>query len=114
MLTEDDIIYGVVVKEPTFFESASALQYFNIQSDERRTAMLADTDYILVSRNAWSWYFLKYDPAERGLSDPFRAALHSLAPDAGSASTAVVYGHRLTPVVDDENWLVLKVERARG
>jgi hypothetical protein len=106
VLTEDDVIYGVLVRDKTFFRKAATLQYFNVQNDARRAAMLGATDYIAVSKSDFVNYYLKYDPLGRGESDPFRAAIRH----ARKGRPISLYGYRLLPIETSRQWTVLKVE----
>lgn len=103
VLTEDDVIYSVIVRDPDFFVHATALQYFNIQDDEVRKEILDATDYVAVSRGRHSWYYLRNDPYRRGNTDPFRAAL-------ADEKDATLYGYRLKLVEKSAAWRVFKVQ----
>jgi hypothetical protein len=106
VLTEDDVIYGVLVRDQTLFRQLGALQYFNVQSDARRAEILGKTDYIIAAKGDFLNYYLKYDPLGRGGSDPFRAAvLH-----ARKGKPASLYGYRLVPIETSRDWTVIKVE----
>ncbi len=107
VLTEDDIIYSVVVKDVGFFKHASALQDFNIRPEARRVELLREADYVLLSKGKHAYYYLRYDPQKLGNTDPFRAAVSRLLKRKQAVS---VYGSRLVPVQDNRTWLVLKVE----
>jgi len=106
ILTEDDVIAGVLARSRRFFRQAAALQYFNVQDDARRAEMLRATDYIVVSRRSFSFYYLKYDPLGRGRSDPFRAAIL----DARKGKPASLYGSLLVPLETSSDLIVIKVE----
>ena len=107
VLTEDDIIYSVLVKDVAFFKHASALQDFNIRPEARRGELLRDADYVVISKGRHDWYYLRYDPQKLGNGDPFRAAVARLLKRKQPVS---VYGSRLVAVQDNRRWLVLKVE----
>jgi hypothetical protein len=107
VLTEDDVIYGVIVRDGGFFKHATALQYFNIQDEATRVKILDKTDYIAVSCRNHGWYYLRYDPQRRGDSDPFRAAV-------GRNATARVYGRRLKLVDSTPAFRLFKVQHGRS
>jgi hypothetical protein len=107
VLTEDDVIYGVLVKDHELFGKAAALQCFNTQDDARRAEMLGESDYIIVFKRKFHFYYLSYDPLSRGKSDPFRAAILGAR---NGAKTASIYGHRLRLVENTRQRLVLKIE----
>jgi len=106
VLTEDDIIYGVLVHDKHFFRRVNALQYFNVQDDARRAEILRSTDYIAVSKSDFLSYYLKWDPLGRGQSDPFRAGIAH----ARKGKSMSLYGYRLLPIETSKHWTVLKVE----
>jgi len=106
VLTEDDVIYSVLARDKKFFRGATALQYFNVQSDTARARILASTDYIAVSKHTFVNYYLKYDPLGRGETDPFRAALSH----ARKGQATSLYGFRLVPIETSRAWTVIKVE----
>ena len=106
VLIDDDITYGIVIREPDFFRRVTALPYFNIKDDEWRRRILDDTDYIIVSKREYPFYYLLYDPVGRGNSDPFRRAISQMA--AGAPSQRV-YDRQLVPIVNDKRWLIVKV-----
>ena len=106
VLTEDDVIYGVLVRDTKFFRTVNALQYFNVQGDARRKEILASTDYIVLSKSNFLNYYLKWDPLARGETDPFRVAmLH-----ARKGKPISMYGYRLLPIETTRRWTVIKVE----
>ena len=106
VLTEDDVIYGVLVRDKHFFRGINALQYFNVQDDARRAKILRSTDYIAVSKSEFLSYYLQWDPLGRGQSDPFRAAIAH----ARKGKPISLYGYRLLPIETTKGWTVLKVE----
>jgi len=106
VMTEDDVIYGLLVHDANFFRELNALQYFNVQSDTRRAKILGSTDYIAVSKNDFLNYYLKWDPLGRGDSDPFRLAMQR----AHKGAAVSLYGYRLLPIETSRRWTVLKVE----
>jgi hypothetical protein len=108
VLLDDDVLYGVLIRDRALFREARTLQFLNVQNDAGRAQMLGATDYIIVSRGPHGYYYLKYDPLRTGRSDPLRAAI--LAARRSKASN--VYGYRLVPVKASRQLLVLKVEKA--
>ena len=108
VLIDDDITYGIVIRDPDFFRRVTALPYFNIKDDDWRRKILDDTDYIVVSKRGYPYYYLQYDPVGRGDNDPFRRAISQMA--AGAPSQRV-YDRELFPIVNDKRWLVVKVGR---
>jgi hypothetical protein len=108
VLMDDDILYGVLVRDHRLLERAGTLQYFNVQDDAHREEILASTDYLVLSTGSHFFYYLKYDPLARGTSDPFRAAVQH----ARRNKPASVYGYRLVPFSERGRLFVLKVEKA--
>src|SRR5262245_3868844 len=108
VLIDDDITYGIVIREPDFFRRVTALPYFNIKDDEWRRKILDDTDYIVVSKREYPFYYAHYDPVGRGDHDPFRRAISQMA--AGAPGQRV-YDRELLSIVNDEQWLIVKVGR---
>jgi hypothetical protein len=108
VLIDDDITYGIVIREPDFFRRVTALPYFNIKDDDWRRKVLDDTDYIVVSKREYPLYYLLYDPVGRGDSDPFRRAISQMA---AGAPAQRVYDRELVPIVNNKRWLIVKVGR---
>ena len=107
VLTEDDVIYSVIVKDVGYFGHAAALQDFNVRPEQRRAELLRQADYVVILKGQHNWYFLRYDPQKLGQRDPFRAAISRLSKSKQPVS---IYGARLVPVQNNRTWLVLKVE----
>jgi len=109
VLTEDDVIYGVLVRDLRLFRRVDALQAFVVQDDTRRAELLDSTDYIAVSKRNYPTYLLKNDPFKRSRSDPFRSAI--LLARQGRPTN--LYGHTLVPIEVSRDWIVIKVELQR-
>lgn len=108
VLMDDDILYGVLVRDHELLGRAGTLQYLNAQDDDRRAEILAGVDYLVFSRGSHSFYYLNYDPLRRRKSDPLRAAVKRARHD----KPARVYGFRLVPFKKQGQLFVLKVEKA--
>ncbi len=107
VLTEDDLIYSVIVKDAGFFRSAMALQDFNVRPEARRTEVLQRADFVVISKGKHGWNYLRYDPRKLGSSDPFRSAISRVLKRKRPIE---IYGRRLVPVQNDRSFLILKVE----
>lgn len=110
VLTEDDIIYSVIVKDIGYFSRAAALQDFNLQTESRRAELLRKTDYVVISKGRHNWYYLRYDPQQLGRGDEFRAAVSRLMKRKRKRPVSL-YGSRLVPVQNNRKFLILKVEK---
>ncbi|HYQ16811.1 MAG TPA: hypothetical protein VEQ58_13660, partial [Polyangiaceae bacterium] len=108
VLIDDDVLYGVLVDDYKVFRRAGSLQNFNVQDDAQREEILGKTDYLVMSRGGHFFFYLRYDPLQRGKSDPFRAAVLR----ARNGKEANAYGYRITPFKTTRRLLILKVEKA--
>lgn len=108
VLMDDDMLYGVLVRDHRLVKRAGTLQYLNVQDAARRQQILEGTDYLVVSKGSHFFYYLKYDPLRRGKSDPLRAAIQRAVRD----KPAEVDGFRLVPFKKRGRLVVLKVEKA--
>lgn len=117
VLIDDDVTYAVVVRDPRYFRKVTSLQLFNISDDRARRRMLANADYVLVSKRRAGFYYLRYDPLKRGKRDPFRAEVSRLSKSkdrrAKHLTPIVMYGHTLTPIVNSRQALIFRVRRAK-
>lgn len=107
VLTEDDIVYGIVARDPNYFRTLSALQVFNIKNDAYRHKILASTNYILISKAPYQYYYLRYDPLHKRNNDLFRRTIGQLIKDGKRKS---IYNRHLTPVINSASWIVLRVD----
>jgi hypothetical protein len=107
VLTDDDTIYSVIIKDAAFFRRATALQDFNVRPAERRAQVLRQADFVVVSKGKHGWNYLRYDPEKLGKRDAFRAAVSRILKHDRPVE---IYGSRLVPVKNDRRFLVLKVE----
>jgi hypothetical protein len=108
LMTEDDIIYPLVVMNPDRFSSITALQYFNVTSEPARKSILANTDYIWIALNdRHPYYYLSHIPVPAWEKDPFRIMIMEILRTNRSSS---LYGYRFFPVERNENRLVVKVQ----
>lgn len=106
VLIDDDVIYGIISRDPGYASRLISLQYFNVQAEERRRQLLLDVDYIVVSKRAYGYHYLAYDPHRRGELDPFRRAIQSAVT---GREPGVVYGQRLHIEQSSDTRIVLKV-----
>jgi hypothetical protein len=107
LMTEDDLLYPVVVLAPDRFGRLSALQEFNVQPESRRRRMLEDADRIWISLNGFHpYYYLAYLASPDWADDPFRRMvlriLETRMPER-------LYGFRFTPVDANPVRLLLEV-----
>lgn len=107
LMTEDDIAYGIVARSPNYFRSLNALQFFNIKNDADRRKILEATDYILISKTPYRFYYLWYDPLNQVRIDSFRRTIKQIMADG---KTKTIYGRTLTMIENSMLWLVLRVD----
>ena len=107
VLTEDDILYPLVVMAHERCNSLSSLQHFNVANKSMRNNILSKTDYIWVATNGLhTYYYLNYlsEPAWR--SDPFRLMITAII---HTSQAGTLYGYRFIPVDRNRERLLLKV-----
>ncbi|MDO9310037.1 MAG: hypothetical protein Q7V04_13325 [Deltaproteobacteria bacterium] len=108
LMTEDDLLYPLVVLQPDRYPKLTALQYFNVAPEPERKRILAETDYIWISINArHMYYYLDYLPEPAWLSDPFRLMVIDIIQEQ---KPRFLYGYWFVPVDIDYERLILKVE----
>lgn len=108
VMTEDDLLYPMVVLKPDRYPKLTALQYFNVAPEPERKRILAETDYIWISLNAMHvYYYLDYLPEPAWLSDPFRLMVIDILLEQ---KPRFLYGYWFVPVDIDYERLILKVE----
>jgi hypothetical protein len=116
VLIDDNITCGVVIREPHYFRKVTSLQLFNISDDSTRRRMLADADYVLISKRRYNFYYLRYDPLKRGKRDAFRREVRRVTESNKSGvkglEPIVVYSHTLTPIVNSRHWTIFRVSVA--
>lgn len=107
LMTEDDLLYPAVAMEPRRFSSLKALQHFNVLPEERRRAVLAETDLVWIATDAsHHFFYLEYVPERAWLSDPFRVMVHEIFRTGMPGS---LYGYRFEPLERDARKLLLRV-----
>jgi len=109
LMTEDNLLYNIVIMDPDHFSTLHALQHFNILSEEGRKEMLAKTDYIFIERNRYDYFYLTHLARQTWLSDSFRLMVLSII-ERPTART--LYGYTFVPVAVDQYRLLLRVERS--
>lgn len=108
LMTEDDLLYPIVVMAPVRYPHLTSLQYFNIAPEPRRKTILATTDYIwIVRNNRHLYYYLSYLPDPAWASDPFRQMANDILRTNRPRS---LYGYRFIPIAIDNERLILRVK----
>ena len=111
ILSEDDVLYVLMMRDPDRFRRVETLQLFNVADERRRTTILANTDFIYLLKGDYRWYYLFANPAADSRDpdpDRFNGFIREII---RSNSRAGIYGVMLTPLVNDEKRLILKVDR---
>lgn len=107
LLTEDDILYSLVVMSPDRFSSLAALQYFNVADESTRKRILLHSDYIWIAlNNGHPYYYLPYLAVPSWESDPFRRMILAIIE---TSRPGTLYGFTFVPVDLDHDRLVVKV-----
>jgi hypothetical protein len=111
LLTEDDIIYSLVVLAPDRYPPCTALQYFTVATEAGRRDILARTDYIWIALKDKHEYhmYLTYLPVPQWGADPFRLMIHDILRTHQPGS---LYGYRFDLLDHDAERLLLKVAPA--
>lgn len=108
IMTEDDLLYPIVVMAPDRYPHLTSLQYFNIATEPRRKTILATTDYIwIVRNNRHLYYYLNYLPEPAWTSDPFRQMVIDILRTNQPRS---LYGYQFIPTTIDNERLLLRVK----
>jgi hypothetical protein len=108
LMTEDDLLYPLVVMQPERYSHLSALQCFNVASVAERRRILSSTDYIWIAMDgSHGFYYRDYLPFESWVSDPFRLMVDEVL---YGQKNGYLYGYRFVPVRIDPEKLILKVE----
>jgi len=107
LMTEDDLLYPIVVMALVRYPHLTSLQYFNIAPEPQRKTILATTDYIwIVRNNRHMYYYLNYLPEPAWASDPFRQMANDILRTNQPRS---LYGYRFLPIAIDNERLILRV-----
>lgn len=108
LMTEDDLLYPIVVLSPDRYRSLTALQYFNVADTTKRRQILSRTDYIwIVTNHGHPYYYLDHTPLPGWRADEFRLMIHDMLHD-GQPKT--LYGFRFTPIAVNAEHLLLMVK----
>lgn len=108
LLTEDDIVYSLIVMDPLRFESLAALQHFNVLGHAEREKMLATTDYVWISlTDDHPYYYLFHLVDPQWQHDEFRRLIVDMI---GTNRPASLYGVTFIPVDRNSERMLLKVE----
>jgi hypothetical protein len=105
VMGEDDILYVLLTRMPDYFEKMNSLQSFNVMSEERREQLFKEVDYIWIAKGAYPWYYLNYLPVSKWKADRFRNAIYRTL----EGESICIYGGRLTPILNTDSQLILKV-----
>jgi hypothetical protein len=109
LMTEDDILYPLVILAPDRYQVLTTLQRFNTSPVDVRKDILSNIDYIWIATNgSHEYYYLNFlsEPAWR--NDEFRAMVTDLLKTKQAHS---MYGYRFVPVDIDAERLIIKVEK---
>lgn len=108
LMTEDDLLYPIVVMAPDRFKRLSALQNFNVQPEDGRRRMLEHVDYVWIELNDHhAFYYLPHLASRDWATDPFRVMVLRILENHGPSS---LYGFRFTMVDANQDRLILKVD----
>ena len=110
ILSEDDALYVLLMNDPDRFKKVYTLQAFNVENERHRTAILANTDFIYLLKGDHPYYYLLINATVNRpdlAPDRFRGIIEGMIRGNSRAS---IYGAALTPLVNDETRLILKVE----
>ena len=109
LLTEDDILYTIVLAQPNRFPKLKALQSFNILSRAEKNEVLKGVDYIYFSKLARFNNYLFYLVKPKWRDDDFRKMIEKLDVSKGSERYEDV---KLEVISSDQNRIIIKVTRA--
>ena len=108
LMTEDDLLYPIVVQYPDRYQKLEALQQFNIEAEPERRKMLAATDYIwIAANNRHMYYYLAHTPLPDWHHDPFRLMVLELQ---RSREPKKMYGFCFFPIESDTEHLLIQVK----
>jgi hypothetical protein len=111
LLTEDDIIYSLVVNSPKhYFKKMFAFPYFNILSDEERESILKNIDFIYISKLNHETFFLICSDEVRWKDDSFRRNIINLLRSGQSFS---LYNVTFRLVEESGYGFLIKVEKSK-
>jgi hypothetical protein len=111
LMTEDDLLYPLVVMQPSRYPKLVALQYFNIAAEAERKKILSSLDYIWIAIDSRHlFYYLEYLPDPGWLSDPFRLMIVDMLYER---TTGLLYGYRFELADINSERLIVKVMPAR-
>ena len=109
ILSEDDVLYVLLMNAPDRFKKIYTLQMFNMADESSRNSILADTDFIYLLKRGHGCYYMYvnvYNDRPDLDSDKFRLLIKEII---RSGSKADIYGVTLIPLVNDNKRLILKV-----
>jgi hypothetical protein len=76
VISEDELLNYVMVKQPDRFSRVQSVQSLNVLSPDQRRRQLAAANYIYVSKRPnYGWNYLFYFPRLHWRKDPLRLAL---------------------------------------
>lgn len=106
IMTEDDLLYPIVIIAPDRYKTLTALQRFNTATELQRKELLKKVDYIWIATNSGQeFYYLDYLAEPAWNSDPFRVMVRQIM-KTGQPYT--LYGYRFTPVNLNADRLIIK------
>ncbi len=112
LMTEDDLLYPIVVLEPGRYSALAALQHFNVSPEQDRKKILARTDFIWLSLDGASpYYYLRYRIVKDWDHDPFRMMVNDMLTTGQAGS---LYGYRFEPVAMDLARMIVQVSPESG
>lgn len=107
LMTEDDLLYPVIVRAPDRYPALTALQAFNVAPESGRRELLAKIDYIWIALDdRHPYYYLSHLPVPAWNDDPFRRLVLDLL---ASGRSKTLYGFTFEPVAANDDRLVIRV-----
>jgi len=102
IISEDDILYSIMVLDPKYLKDAYALQTFNVKSKNDKISILNNFDYIVISKKNYGYYYLKFAVKE----ELFRSKINLLL----NNNSIVEYGNViLSNVYTNKEILIIKI-----
>jgi len=108
LMTEDDLLYPIVMQHPDRYQTLTALQYFNVSGESKRKQILAKTDYIwIVTTNGHPYYYLRHTVLPAWQVDTFRQMVYEIIQHQQPKK---LYGFCFTPLEISTEHLLIQVK----
>ena len=112
LLTEDELLNYVIATAPSRLGHARSIQFFNVSPEPVRRRILAQTDYLYLSKRPnFLWNYLYFVPRQDWIGDPFREVVVSMI---RTNQPGDIYGVTITPFVNSATRFVARVQSARS